>query len=215
MRATWLLGLVLAPVLACGKQAAQQPQQVPLPPLATGLDYQDPPPGGWRLVRDPASTRQRLLLDLVGPTGLKTRGAGFNLRAPAAVHFLSFDETRFPLRNLGVYELLNTQPRDGPDPLEPVLLAGAVQAGNKLTVGLFQKDRRASAKDSGAPLLQIGLELAQSAGARAGDELLLLIPKSQFMAEDIGAFSPSPTVEMVQKGHLQNMTIAVGSLHAN
>jgi hypothetical protein len=213
MKTTWLFALALVPVLACGKEATLQ-QQLP-PPAATGLDYQDPQSTDWRLVRDPASTPQRLLLNLVGPTGLKTRGVGFNLRASDAIHFVTFDETRFPLRDKGVYQLLNSAPSSGTnDPLEPVLLAGAVQAGNKLTVGIFQKDRRVTAKESGVPLLQIGLELAPNKGARVGDEILVLIPKSQFMAEDIGAFSPVATPEMIGKAHLQNMTIAVGSLHA-
>jgi hypothetical protein len=35
------------------------------------------------------------------------------------------------------------------------------------------------------------------------------------MAEDIGAFNISPTVEMSQKSKLQDMTIAVGALNAN
>jgi hypothetical protein len=167
------------------------------------------------LVRDPASTAQRLLLNLVGPAGLETRGVGFNLRAPQAIHFVTFNETRFPLRDMGVYELLNSKPSGGTnDPLEPVLLAGAVQAGNKLTVGIFEKDRRVTAKDSGVPLLQIGLELAPSAGAHTGDAIQLAVPKSQFMAEDIGAFSPVPTAEMIGKAHLQNMTVDIGSLHA-
>jgi hypothetical protein len=207
--------LLLLSVIACGK-GAEAPAQTTTPPpaLATALEYQDPSGSGWRLVRDSASTPSKLLLNLVGPAGLKTRGAGFNLRAPAAVHFIYFDETRFPLRDLGVYELRNIQPVGDPDPLDPVLLAGAVQKGNKLTVAMFQKDRRAGAKESGVPLFQIGLQLDPAAQAHAGDELALAVVKSQFMAEDIGAFSGSPTVEMVEKGHLQNMTVAVGSLHA-
>jgi hypothetical protein len=215
MKTICLFALVLVPVLACSKEAAQQQQQPPAP-AATGLDYQDPQSTGWRLVRDSASTTQRLLLNLVGPTGLKTRGVGFNLRAPDAIHFVTFDETRFPIRDKGAYQLLNSAPSSGTnDPLEPVLLAGAVQAGNKLTVGIFQKDRRVTAKESGVPLLQIGLELAPDKGAHVGDALQLLIPKAQFMAEDIGAFSPVATPEMIRKAQLQNMTIVVGSLHAN
>jgi hypothetical protein len=214
MKTTWLFALALVPVLACGKAATQQQQQQQQP-AATGLDYQDPQSTGWRLVRDPASTTQRLLLNLVGPAGLKTRGVGFNLRAPDAIHFITFDETRFPLRDKGVYQLLNSAPSSGTnDPLEPVLLAGAVQAGNKLTVGIFQKDRRVTAKDSGVPLLQIGLELAPNNGAHAGDQIQLLVPKSEFMPEDIGVFSPVVTPEMIRKARLQNMTIALGSLHA-
>jgi hypothetical protein len=103
----------------------------------------------------------------------------------------------------------------GSDPLEPRLLAGGVKSGNVLTVGIFQKDRRATAKDSGSPLFQIALEFTATAGAKVGDILPLTITKSKFMAEDIGAFSPTPTLEMEQKANLVSMTIAVGVLHAN
>jgi hypothetical protein len=203
--------------LACGSSTSVAPPPPPPPQaaLATGLDYIDPTSAGWRLVRDPSSTSTKLLLNLVGPSGLMTRGAGFNLHAPAAVKFIYFSETNFPLRDLGVYELHNSAPRGGPDPLEPVLLAGAVQKNNKLTVAEFQKDRRVNAKDSGVPLFQIALQLDPSVQARVGDDLSLTVTKSQFMADDIGAFNVNPTVEMVEKGHLQNMVLAVGSLHAN
>jgi hypothetical protein len=202
--------------LACGGNAVQPPP----PPakqaaLATGLDYTDPTSTGWRLVRDPSSTATKLLLNLVGPSGFMTRGAGFNMLAPAAVKFVYFSETNFPLRDLGVYELHNSQPTGAPDPLEPVLLAGAVQKNNKLTVAEFQKDRRVAAQDSGVPLFQIALQLDPSAQARVGDVLSLTVTKSKFMAEDIGVFNPNPTVEMVEKSHLQDMVLAVGSLHAN
>jgi hypothetical protein len=36
---------------------------------------------------------------------------GFNLEASTAVHFRSFDESGFPLRDLGVYELKNSTPK--------------------------------------------------------------------------------------------------------
>jgi hypothetical protein len=204
--------------LACGNGSSPStPKPPPAPaPLATGLDYTDPTDTtGWRLVRDPKSTSTQLLLNLVGPAGFMTRGAGFNLRGAAGVKFVYFTETNFPLRDLGVYELHNSAPFNGPDPLEPVLLAGGVQKNNQLTVAEFQKDRRVTAKDSGVPLFQIGLQLDPSAQARVGDALSLVVAKAQFMAGDIGAFNGNPTVEMVEKGHLQNMVLAVGSLHAN
>ena len=100
-------------------------------------------------------------------------------------------------------------------PLEPYFCAGGVKKGNLLTVGIFQKDRRWDAKDSGVPLCQIALELDPAAKPNAGDTLLLTITKAKYMAEDIGAFSVSPTQEMIDKAHLVNAQIAVGSLHAN
>jgi hypothetical protein len=182
---------------------------------ASSLSYQDPPGAGWRLVRDPASTATHLVLDLVGPAGLKTRGAGFNVVAPPGVRFVKFPSTGFPVESTGVYELLNTQPTDAPDPLEPTLLAGAVKDGNLLTVGVFQKDRRATAKESGVPLLRIAVELDPAVATTAGKALPLSIVKARHMAEDIGAFFPYPTIEMARKAHLVDMPVAVGVLHAN
>jgi len=204
-RALAPLTLLLAALAGCSGSGGTAAQ-------ATGLEYADPGGAGWRLVRDPASTSTRLVLDLVGPAGLMTRGAGFNLRAPAGVRFRSFESSGFPIEDAGVYELLST---DGTgDPLEPRLLAGGVKPGNLLTVGIFQKDRRASAKDSGAPLARIALELDGAAGLHAGDALALQVTKARYSPEDIGAFSPDPTQEMADKGKALDFTLAVGTLHA-
>ncbi|HJV22976.1 MAG TPA: hypothetical protein VJ570_09770 [Holophagaceae bacterium] len=197
---------------------------------ATGFDYVDPVSTGWRLVKDPASTPTRLLLNLVGPTGLKTRGIGFNLQAPAAVKYGTFPmavpntdkTTNHPIKDLGVYYLLNTTPQLGwwpytpgvRHPLEPTLLGGGLKKGNMLTVGIFQKDRREGAKESGVPLCQIALEFNPSAQAVAGDVLALVIPKAQYMAEDIGQ-GTELTFELIDKAHLVKTQIAVGSLRAN
>jgi hypothetical protein len=184
-------------------------------PKASTLEYQDPSGGGWRLVRAEGSTPSRLLLDLVGPAGLKSRGAGFNLQAPGAVRFRAFDETGFPVRDRGAWELLNSTPEGGAnDPLEPKLLAGGVKAGNLLTVGVFQKDRRQTAKESGQSLLQIALEVDPSSGVASGTSLALQITKARFMAEDVGAFSINPTYEQAAKAHLVDMPVAVGTLTA-
>ena len=187
---------------------------VSAPPAATGLTYVDPPPQGWRLVRDPGSTPTRLLLDLVGPSGLQTRGAAFNLQLPIGVRARSFDETRFPVRDLGIYELLNSQPLPNAPAPEPVLLAGAVKPGNLLTVGVFQKDRRVTAKESGVPLFQIALELDPAYRVIVGQRLDLNVTKAKYIAGDIGAFSPVATLEMVAKAVMQDYTLATGELHA-
>jgi hypothetical protein len=208
-RHSLLAGLVLGFALACGGGSGSGSS--PAAP-AKGLSYQDPAGTGWRLVKDPASTSTHLLLDLVGPSGLKTRGAGFNLQGSGSVRFRAFDETGCPIRDLGVYDLKSTDATG--DPLEPVLLAAGVKKGNLLTAAVFQKDRRATAKDSGAPLFQIAVELDSAAGAQAGDSLPISITKAQYMAEDIGAFATSATEEMAAKAHLVPMTITVGALHA-
>lgn len=228
-----LAGLLLGLSLACGETAVTPqppadtgtpPTALPAPPppaAATGLSYTDPTGDGWRLMQDASSTSTRLVLNLVGPAGLMTRGAGFNLRAPASVRFGKFTETGsrvtddLPVKDGGVYELLNTAPTSTPHPLQPVLLAGGVKAGNLLTVGIFQKDRRATAKDSGATLLQIAIEFDANAGLHAGDALPLTLTKSGYLAEDIGAFSGNPTYEMIAKAKLVDMPITLGSLRAN
>jgi hypothetical protein len=204
---------LLPPLLALGLLACASETRS----TATGLSYQDPAAAAdaWRLVQAPDSTPQRLLLDLVGPAGLPTRGAGFNLRAPAAVRFRAFAETGFPVRDHGVWELLNSTPEGGVnDPLEPKLLAGGVKPGNLLTVGVFQKDRRVTAKASGQPLLQIALELDPAAGVAPGAALALAIEKARHIAEDIGPFNVEPTYAMAAKAHLVDMPIAVGTLVA-
>ena len=204
------LALVLA--AACGGKDAS-PAPVPLPPLATGLGYVDPQSSGWRLVKDASSTSTRVVLNLVGPSGLNSRGAGFNLEAPATVHFGKFPETGLPVQAGTVYELKRMV---GPtnDPLEPVLLAGGVKPGNLLTVAAFQKDRRASAKDSGGTLFQIAIEFDVGAGLRAGDPVPLRIRKAKFMAEDIGVYAADATSGMKAKAVLQDVTIALGDLTA-
>ncbi len=226
-----LTGLLLGLGLACGGGSGSAAPAATAPaPTATGFTYTDPTGTGWRLVKDPASTSTRVLLNLVGPTGLMTRGVGFNLKAAAGVTFGTYHvdipntthATDFAIQDLGVYELLNTDPRDPwtgdpipHHPLEPTLLAGFVKAGNLLSVGIFQKDRRASAKDSSVPVCQIALQFDAAAGLKAGDSIALTVTKAKYQAEDIGAFQIYPTLEMVQKAKLVDLSLAVGSLRAN
>jgi hypothetical protein len=225
-----LSGLLLALALACGGGSTADPT-VPVPPVpAQGLTYTDPTGTGWRLVKDASSTATRIVLNLVGPSGLMTRGVGFNLKAPTTVRFGFFTDpaapvnnTGWPIKDTGVYELVNTAPVDPwtglpvpPDPQDPILLAGAVKKGNLLTVGIFQKDRRASAKDSAQALCQIAIEFDAAAKLNAKDAIALSIVKAKYIPEDLGAFNGGVTTwEMLAKGHPVDMTIAVGSLHAN
>ncbi len=216
-------GLLLSLTLACG--GGNHGGAPPASP-AKGLAYIDPTSTGWRLVKDASSTSTRLVLNLVGPAGLKTRGAGFNLQAPPTIRFGKFVTTDrvttdLPIQDTGVYSLLNHDPRDlggepiPNDPLEPKLLAGGVKKGNLLTVGIFQKDRYQSAKESGRALCQIALEFDPTAALSAGDKLALAITKSGYLAEDIGELTVYPTVEKAEKGRLVVMPIAVGTLSAN
>jgi hypothetical protein len=216
-------GLLLSLTLACG---GGNSRGIPPASPATGLAYADPTSTGWRLVKDASSTSTRLVLNLVGPAGLKTRGAGFNLLAPATVRFGKFITTdrvttELPIQDTGVYSLLNHDPRDlgnesiPNDPLEPKLLAGGVKKGNLLTVGIFQKDRYQSAKESGRALCQIALEFDPTTPLNAGDQLALAITKSGYLPEEIGELTVHPTPEKAEKGRLLAMPIAVGSLSAH
>jgi len=229
-RSSLLAGLLLGLAVACGGSHTSTPPPAPPAVPAQGLVYTDPTGTGWRLVKDGSSTATRVVLNLVGPAGLKTRGAGFNLKADATVRFGTFTDpaaplnnTGWPIHDTGVFELRNTDPRDPytgdpvpPDPQDPILLSGAVKKGNLLTVGIFQKDRRATAKDSAQPLCQIAIVFDAAAKLSAKDAIALSIVKAKYIPEDLGAFNGGMTTwEMLAKGHPVDMTIAVGSLHAN
>jgi hypothetical protein len=203
-----LPALLLGLTLACGggssEPAATQPPASP----ATGLAYTDPTGSGWRLIKDPSSTTTRLVLNLVGPTGFKTRGIGFNLQAPPSIRIGAFDGG-LPIRDTGVYELLSA----ANDPNEPVALVGGVKKGNLLSVGIYQKDLAHGAKDSGVPLCQIALEFNATAGLSAGDPMPLVIPKAKVIPEDIG--SPNDDAwTLDRKMRMADIQIAVGSLSA-
>jgi hypothetical protein len=216
-------GCLLGLVLACGGSSkVSPPPPPPAPPAAaTGFAYTDPTGSGWRLLQDSASTPARIILDLVGPAGTLSRGVGFNLQAATGVRFGSFTETGFPINDTGVYELLNAGAPAFNYPSEVKLLAGGVKPGNVLTVGIFQKDRRFSAKDSGVPLLQIALELDNAAGLHAGDTVALSVPKARIIPGDIGApgitgwTSTAELNDAQAKAHTLPIAISVGTLVAH
>jgi hypothetical protein len=206
-----LSSLVLGAAMACG-QGSGGSNAAP----AKGLSYTDPSGTGWRLVQDAASTPSRIILNLVGPTGTASRGVGFNLKASEGVHFGTFTETGFPINDTGVYELLSKYPTYH---LEPKLLAGGVKPGNILTVGIFQKDRRFSPKDSGSTLCQIALELDSTATVNKGDALTLSVPKAKIIPGDIGGSAAFPYWasnaefdDARSKAHAVPISISVGTL---
>jgi hypothetical protein len=192
----------------CGRSGppAARPQK------AAELRYVDPLSGGWRLERDAASTATRLVLNLVGPAGLLSRGAALNLQLPAGLRASRFDDTGMPARDGGVYELRRVASPSS-DPNEPVLLLGGAKDGNLLTAGVFQKDRQATAKDSGATLLQLAVQLDAAAPPDAGP-LDLPVVKARYLPDDLGAYSANPTPEMRAKAALVPMDVAVGKLSA-
>lgn len=205
--------LLLSLLTACGGGNSN-----PAPigqPQASGLVYTDPTSTGWRLVKDSASTSTRLVLNLVGPAGLKCRGVGFNLKGSDGVSFATFEST-WCAKDKGVFELKNV----APDPLsppptpEPVLFAAGVKPGNLLTVGIFQKDRRASAKNANQALVQIAISLdgAKAAHLVPGDALALAVTKARIIAEDIGDYSSDSAFQLMAKAQMTDIQIAVGKL---
>lgn len=218
-----LAGL-LGTLVACGgsKHAADpaSPSVAPAVP-ASGLAYTDPTSTGWRLVKDPTSTPTRLVLNLVGPSGLRSRGIGFNLKAPETVAFGTFEGDVFA-KDAGVFDLLNRHRGgywDMPTNPEPVFFASGVKPGNLLTVGLFQKDRMLDAKVVSRPLLQVALcfDPVRSKSLEAGDVLRLDVTKAKHIPEDIGRINPdgsSDFNEIQAKSRLDSVSIAVGVLTA-
>ena len=146
----------------------------------------------------------------MGPAGLKTRGVGFNLQAPAGVTFAAFSDG-LPIHDTGVYQL---QTLGSTDPSEPLAITGGVKKGNLLSVGIYQKDRDQPAQDSGVALCQIALQFDAAAGLKAGTALTLSIPKAKAIPEDIGAVTDDLWT-LDKKMRMTDLSIAVGTLTAN
>lgn len=207
--ASLLSGLGLALAAACGGAAPAPAPPPPPPEPATGLAYADPAGTGWRLVKDATSAPNRLVLNLAGPAGAKTRGVGFNLSAPETVRFRAF-ANGLPIQDLGVYQLHRV---GSTDPSEPVALTGGVKAGNLLSAGVYQKDRDHGAQDSGAALCQIALSLDTTKAPVSGTALPLAVLKAKVIPEDIGRTSDDLWT-LDQKMRMADIAIAVGTLSA-
>ncbi|HJW71364.1 MAG TPA: hypothetical protein VJ486_00795 [Geothrix sp.] len=203
-------GLALALALACGGSSnTSAPPPAPPPAPAHTLTYSDPSGTGWRLVKDASSTTTRLVLNLVGPAGTKTRGVGFNLQAPGSVSFGKFGNG-LPINDTGVYQLMTA---GSTDVSEPVAMTGGVKKGNVLSVGIYQKDRDQAAQDSGAALLQVAILFNPAANLSTGTPLALSIPKAKAIPEDIGAITDDLWT-LDQKMRMTDINIAVGTLAA-
>lgn len=201
-----LTGLLLSLGLACGG-GSSSPQAVATP-AATGLTYTNPATTGWRLDRDASSTSNRLVLNLVGPSGTRTRGVGFNLKGAEGVKFGTF-ANGLPIEDAGVYQLLSS----ALDANEPVALVGGVKSGNLLSVGIYQKGRDQGAKDSNATLCRIVLSLDAASKLTSGTALSLTVTKSKVIPEDIGATTDDAWT-LDKKLRMADITVAVGTLTA-
>ncbi len=204
-----LAGFVLPLFLACGGGSGSHAATSSPATPAQSLAYSAPSGTGWALVKDASSTSSRLVLNVVGPAGLKTRGVGFNIHAPQGLMFDTF-ANGLPIADTGVYELQSATPNPG----DPVALTGALKPGNILTVGIYQKRLEKPSKDSGAALCQIALKLDPAANVMSGQAFTLTVLKAKVIPDDIGATTDSLYV-MSQKLRMQNITLAVGSVSAN
>ena len=227
--------LLLGGLLACG--GAYTPPPAPAAPAtpaaASSLVYTDPGGSGWRLVKDASSTATHLVLNLVGPTGGRARGVGFNLRAGGPVAFHKFhDVTTTPgtyardlyVRDTGVFQLKYKNSRYQTDltwMYEPVLIAGGIkEEGRLLTVGLYQKDRLQDAQpvDGATGVLQIGLDLPASGGPLTGEVIPLTVVRARTIPAFIGDYPTDVNhvdwSSVLNHFRMDDIQIAVGSLHA-
>lgn len=204
--------------LACGG-ARMGPGPV-VAPASTGLVYKNPDSGGWALIRNAGSSDTRLILDLVGPSGQKGRGVGFNLQTDGTVNFGRLGAAGY-IADAGVFKLQSYQPNYFPS--EPTLLAGGVkQNGTLLTAGIFQKDRYWPAQKLDQPLCQIAIEFdaVHTAALAPGTAIPLTITKARAIPDKIGVPPADPTdpnadwssVYYAYGTSIQNVQIAVGTL---
>ncbi|HJV89486.1 MAG TPA: hypothetical protein VJ623_04200 [Holophagaceae bacterium] len=188
-----------------------------------GLSYTDPTGTGWRLVKDAASTPQRLVLTLMGPSGEFGRGVGFNLRTDGSVTFGKLGGEY--LQDVGVFRLGNkTGPIGlfGQQVVKDVYASGGglKEGGNLLTVGAFQKDRRWPAVPLDQPLMRIAIEFdpVKTAELLKGSMIPLQVVRARSIPEYIGEVPGTPTFSygsVVNNYRIDEIHVAVGTLTTN
>jgi hypothetical protein len=187
---SFLPGAALVLLLACGgASTAPGPQSAP---TSAGLVYQDPKGSGWRLLKNASSTDSHLILDMVGPTGTKGRGIGFNLLSDGTIAFAKLSAAGY-VRDTGVFKLQSTFTNY---PVEPMLLAGGVKKnGTLLTVGIFQKDRYWPAQAVDQPVCQIAIDFdaTKTTALPPGTVIPLAITKAKAIPDYIGDMPTDPT----------------------
>lgn len=224
---------LLASLLACGgaytPPSGSAPAAAAPAAAATALAYTDPAGSGWRLVKDASSTPAHLVLNLLGPTGGQGRGVGFNLQSDGSVAFHAFADPTNTISGKnyvkpGTVYKLGLGPGNAFETrltylAQPVLAVGGVKQGGKLlTVGVYQKDRvQPAASFDSTPLLQIGLDLPTTGGPVVGQAIPLTMVRARAIPADIGQV-PQTALDswgsVIQKFAMEDIQIAVGSLHA-
>ena len=209
----------LLAIAGCGSSSPQPPSR------PRSISYVDPVGDGWKLVQDKTdSTATRIVLNLVGPKALTVRGAGFNLRKGSSLVFGQFDGGAYA-HDTGVFELTGSNPNFesyAGTAADPVLFGSGIMApGTVLTTGIFQKDRTRVPKPLDKPVVQVAIELAPNAPAVAGDSVSLnqayglKVIKARIIPADIGGMDFILTTTVIAKAHMQDISIAVGTIVAN
>jgi hypothetical protein len=216
-----LSAAVLGLLAACGGHST--PRAATPAPVATGLDYVDPDPSAdWRLVRDPSSTVTRVVLNLVGPSGMKGRGVAFNLRSDGTVKFAKFANGSY-INDLGVFRLTNKygaiSVMTGAFATNDVgtIVGGVKEGGRVLTVGAFQKDRRWPAQALDQPLYQIAIAFDSAQALPQGTPIPLAFVKARSIPEDIGDNPEDPGASVASWAYqyrIDDVKVAVGKLVA-
>ncbi|HJV23302.1 MAG TPA: hypothetical protein VJ570_11425 [Holophagaceae bacterium] len=213
--------LLVALGLACGGGSGSGSGAVA--PSSKGLSYVNPTGSGWRLMKDAASTPQRLVLTLVGPTGEYGRGVGFNLRTDGSVAFGKLDGEY--LQDVGVFRLGNmTGPISlfGRTVVNDVYASGGgiKEDGKMLTVGAFQKDRRWPAVPLDQPLMRIAIdfEATTTGDLPKGAMIPLQVVRARSIPSYIGDTPGTPGFSLgsvVTNYRIDEIHVAVGTLTTN
>lgn len=189
--------LALAALVACGGSSSSSGGASAPPAAAKGLTYANPASTGWRLEKDPSSTATHVVLNLVGPTGLKGRGVALTVHSDAAKMAWGRVGGAY-IQDGGAFELAV----DPTDPNEARLMVGGAK-GSDLMVGAFQKDPNLSAKPLDTKLYSFAIDFKSDAKLAAGDTVPLSVIKARLLPEDLGP------------RRLQDITVAAGALKAN